>query len=67
MRKVPQIFIYPKDLLKIFTHLKSYRGAVHRYNSIKMNIGKQKHQYLSVVEFADWEGLTTDLVYQTIL
>jgi hypothetical protein len=51
----PRLFLYPADLLCIYDHITHYQTALKKYNRIKNMLGKQKHQKLTVKEFADWE------------
>lgn len=51
------VFIFPKDVLRILTHLTTYDGAWCRLKRIKKCLGKERHQHLTIQEFADWEGL----------
>lgn len=67
MAKAQPIFIYAKDLMRIFTHLTSYSGAMYRYNIMKTTLNKKKHQFVTVVEFSDYEGLPIEKVYENLL
>lgn len=60
------LFITPKDLMKVFNHIKTYHGAWLHIRSIKKNIGKQAHQVLTMREFAEWHGIDTQIVIEKL-
>jgi hypothetical protein len=56
-----RIIIYPKDVQRI-------TGKSERYGrdilcKIKTAKGKQRHQYVTVTEFADFTGLPEELIF----
>ena len=55
-------FICPKDVNRVLSHITSYMGAYYHLRNIKKCLGKQKHQGVTVKEFAEWEGLDIDAV-----
>lgn len=48
-------FIKPKDVMPILEM--TYHGAYKHLRKIKDSLGKLPRQYLTVKEFAEWEGL----------
>lgn len=60
------VYLFPKDVLRVITHITSYNGAWLRYQRIKKCLGKERHQYLTIQEFADWEGLDAHLVLNAL-
>ncbi|MEO5681449.1 MAG: hypothetical protein ABIQ88_02345 [Chitinophagaceae bacterium] len=66
MQQQTRLFLYPPDFLKIYDHLTTYMGAYYRYKAIKKLLGKQKHQFITVKEFADWEGVAVEEIIKRI-
>jgi hypothetical protein len=60
------IFLFPKDILRVLTHINTYNGAWKHYQAIKDSLGKQKHQRITVQEFANWEGLSAASILQQL-
>ncbi len=52
--------IYPKDVQRITG--KSERYCRKLLNKIKSELKKEDHQFVSIDEFADYAGLSLDLV-----
>jgi hypothetical protein len=57
-------FIKPKDAMPILQL--TYHGAYKHLQKIKDSLGKLPRQYLTVKEFAEWEGLDPHVVLQTL-
>lgn len=56
-----KLFVYPNDLIKVYAGKINFkRSAINKYNTLKQLIGKQSHQYITIKELADWEGITED-------
>lgn len=64
--KQAPVFIKPKDLFLFFIDIRSSNGVSKKYNRMKEVIGKEKHQPITVWEFADYIGLPTDFVLQRL-
>lgn len=47
--------IYPKDISILLG--KSYKQAVRIFGTIRDAYGKERHQYLTMQEFADYTGI----------
>ena len=56
--KNPRVVIYPKDI-QLLTG-KSYRYAVKLHNQIRTLLNKEKHEFLTIYEFADYTGISPD-------
>jgi len=55
-------FVFAKDIPRVLPHITSYNGAWKHLDNIKKCLGKQTHQRVSVLEFAQWEGLDAQIV-----
>lgn len=64
-KEAKRICIYPKDVQLITG--KSYRYARLLIQEIKKNNGKNKQQLVSVEEFCNYTGLTTEEVRALIV
>ena len=64
MTKSHRIIIYPKDIALITG--KSNRYARLLINKIKIHLDKQAHQMITIDEFADYIGVESETVYDTI-
>lgn len=55
------IFLVPKDLLRLpdFSNY-HYESVRLLYNRIKERLGKEKHQRITLVEFATYMGVEVD-------
>lgn len=53
--------IYPKDVQRITG--KSQKTAQRILSQLKIKLGKQPHQYISVSEFAQYSGLDEELLW----
>lgn len=61
MKEMPtRLFIKTKDVALIMGF--SDRQARNRIKEIKETLQKEKHQLVTVVEFAEFEGITVDEV-----
>lgn len=58
--------ITPADIHRIFPHIKSYKGAWDRIKRVKEGLGKKKHQQITVVDLAEWEGLDVSIIMVTL-
>lgn len=56
----PPLFIYPLDLMKIYTHYTSRFGAYKKYATLRKLLNKRKDQYITVKELADWEDVPVE-------
>jgi hypothetical protein len=59
-----RIFIYPKDIAQLTG--KSYNAGLSKYTEIKLSLGKQMHQGLTVEEYANYEGVEVAVVQKAI-
>ena len=64
MAKSHRIIIYPKDIALITG--KSDRYARMLIIKIKSHLNKELHQMITIEEFADYIGVDSDMVYDTI-
>ena len=60
-----RVCIYPKDVQRITG--KSYRYSRLLLITIKKNLNKQEHQLISIDEFCQYTGLTTEQVLPLIV
>lgn len=56
--------IYPKDISVLLG--KSYKQAVRIFGNIRSAYGKKSHQYLSIQEFAEYTGLSEDVIMRQL-
>jgi len=52
--------IYPKDIAQLTG--KSYRHAIYFNKEIREHFKKKKHQYLTKNEFAEYTGISLDIL-----
>lgn len=65
MKKPPQrLCIYPKDIVRITG--KSERFSRDLIQRIKLKLGKEEHQFISIEEFSQYAGLETEKVRELI-
>ncbi len=57
-----RIVIYPKDVQRLTG--KSEKTSRELYKKIRKCKAKQKHQFVSIEDFADYTGLSLDLIKQ---
>ena len=62
--KNARVVIYPKDI-QLLTG-KSYRHALCLNQEIRAYFQKKKHQLLSVYEFADYTGISPEIILNHI-
>ncbi|MDC8000101.1 hypothetical protein POV26_03565 [Aequorivita todarodis] len=55
-----RVVIYPKDI-QLLTG-KSYRHALYLNKEIRDYFKKKKHQLLTIYEFADYTGISPDII-----
>ena len=60
-----KLFLRPKDLM-VLKDYSTYNTAWQAYRRLKDCLGKQKHQHITLREFADYEGIDIAEVYQTL-
>lgn len=60
MAKNQRTCIYPKDISILLG--KSYKQAVRIFGTIRDAYGKERHQYLTMQEFADYTGIDIDTI-----
>jgi len=65
VKKEP-VFIKPKDLFLFFIDMSSSNGVSKKYNRMREMIGKEKHQPITVWEFAEHIGLPPEFVLQKL-
>lgn len=58
--KINRICIYPKDIQRITG--KSYRQSLRISKEIKISLGKQKQEFISVEDFCAYAGLNIEQV-----
>lgn len=56
--KIKRICIFPHDI-SILTG-KSLKSARELYNNLKVHLKKERHQYVTFREFADYAGIPYD-------
>jgi hypothetical protein len=59
-------FLFPKDIMRVLPHITSYNGAWLHYKLIKDTLGKQKHQRITILEFATYEGFPVSAVVKAL-
>ncbi|MBK5214562.1 MAG: hypothetical protein JJE55_12980 [Flavobacteriaceae bacterium] len=62
--KNSRVVIYPKDI-QILTG-KSYRHALYLNQDIRNYFNKKKHQLLTIYEFADYTGISAEVILHHI-
>ena len=60
-----RVCIYPKDVQRIMG--KEYTQARRYLIKIKIQLKKEKHQYISVEEFSNYSGLPIEEVLRSML
>jgi len=60
--RTKRICIYPKDIQLITGRSERYGRKL--LNDIKKHFGKQKHQFITSEEFAEYSGLSKDEIVQ---
>ncbi|KAB1069001.1 hypothetical protein F6U93_04400 [Tamlana haliotis] len=58
--KIIRACIYPKDIQRITGRSERYGRKL--LNDIKTYLGKDQHQFITVEEFADYTGITKEIV-----
>nr|WP_082935955.1 hypothetical protein [Tamlana sp. s12] len=58
--KIIRACIYPKDIQRITGRSERYGRKL--LNDIKIYLGKDQHQFITVEEFADYTGITKEIV-----
>lgn len=66
LHKHPPLFLLPKHLLLIDNKLTSYMGALHRYNSMRKNLGKGRHQFITIKEYCYYADVPEEEVLKRI-
>ncbi len=66
MEKKHGLFIKPKEFSLLFPEINHYRSICRKYGNIKKCIGKADHQDLTVLEAADWLGISPLKIYEII-
>jgi len=62
--KLIRACIYPKDIQCITGRSERYGRAL--LNKIKAHYDKQKHQFVTVEEFAEYTGIKVDIIKEYI-
>lgn len=62
----PRLFVYAADLMNIYTHFTNPHSCYKKYRVLKKLIGKKEHQYITVKELAEWEGIPENELRQRI-
>ncbi|MFT3738504.1 MAG: hypothetical protein QM786_07080 [Breznakibacter sp.] len=57
-----RIVIYPKDVQRLTG--KSEKSSRELYKQIRLSKSKLKHQFVSIEDFADFTGISVDLIKQ---
>lgn len=60
------LWITPKQFHLLYPHINSYKSAHRKYFRVKQCLGKAEHQYLTIQEIADWEGIPAEKIYQIV-
>jgi len=60
--KLNRICIYPKDVQRITG--KSEKSGRRLLKKIREQLGKEEHQFITTEEFADYTGITSELIQQ---
>ena len=63
--EIIRLCIYPKDIQRITG--KSYRQSLRISQAIKISLGKQSQEFISVEEFCSYAGLNIDQVRPLLL
>jgi stage III sporulation protein SpoIIIAA len=64
MKHPKRLCIFPKDIQLITG--RSARYGRNMINEIKIKLNKQPHQYVTIQEFAEYSGLTSDEILKYI-
>ena len=65
MKRPPQrLCIYPKDIVRITG--KSERFSRDLIQRIKLKLGKEEHQFITIEEFCQYAGLQAEIVKELI-
>ena len=64
MKHPKRLCIFPKDIQLITGRSARYGRNV--INEIKIKLNKQPHQYVTIQEFAEYSGLTSDEILKYI-
>lgn len=57
-----RIVIYPKDVQRLTG--KSEKSSRELFKKIRLCKAKEKHQFVSIQDFADFTGISVDLIKQ---
>jgi hypothetical protein len=57
-----RIVIYPKDVQRLTG--KSEKSSRELFKKIRLCKAKEKHQFVSIEDFADFTGISVDLIKQ---
>ena len=60
-----RVLIYPKDVQRITGKSENYSRMLIK--KLKETNGKAEHQFISIEEFADYTGLSVDLIKEHII
>ena len=60
MSSFSKVIIYPKDIALITG--KSYRSSWHLLKRIRIHLGKEPHQVVTVYEFCEYMGIKEESV-----
>jgi tRNA1(Val) A37 N6-methylase TrmN6 len=60
--KLKRICIYPKDIQRITG--KSEKSAQRLLTKMKKELGKEKHQFITAKEFAQYSGISIEIIQE---
>lgn len=66
VKTIEPVFIKPKDLFLFFTWIKTPAGVCLKYRKMRQELEKEKKQWITIPEFAEYADLSVEFVMQKL-